>query len=567
MLTSRDYRPNALIPITLLILLLPFEPRHPLARAFGLELSFLELAAALLLGTTALLLATGRGRLVPARLPLGGFALAFLVVCFVSSYWAESPRWLPLKFTLRVTAGVTACVLTSAALAAVPRPSLLFAAYASAGLVTSFLAFGEVGQPDLIGDIVAPFREHGFEVGGRPRAAATFGYPNSAAGFLVLSLPAALYFLCRPDSSRRLRWGAAGASLAIFAAILLTYSRGGLLGAFAGTSLLGLWLRWRRSPAAGSVLAVTAGFLATTAALGLLDPSFKWRAMTEDDSSWYRAEIEPGQRSLRLDPGQVTQTDVLVRNTGSLHWGASARRPFHLSYRLFTAAPAGALDPIPFEGERTRLAAAVAPGESVELLAGVTAPLETGEYFLLWDVVHENTTWFSDKGALGLPVSVQVGDVVGATRPDPIVIQAWVAARAWRPGRSELWSLALGMFRENPLLGVGPDNFRWLYGRDAGRSTWDTRLYSNSLYLEILATTGLLGAAAFAGLLLRALRGLQLSVAKALNPTEALTVLAAVVGFLVHGVFDYLLEFTPIYLAFWIMLGIASALIREEAIP
>ena len=138
-----------------------------------------------------------------------------------------------------------------------------------------------------------------------------------------------------------------------------------------------------------------------------------------------------------------------------------------------------------------------------------------------------------------------------------------IASLAWRPGRLELWGLALSLFREKPLTGVGPDNFRWLYGRAAGRSSWDTRAFSNSLYLEILATTGLFGAVAFALLVASTLRGLY-RVRKGDATLAAATVTAALVGFLVHGIFDYLLALTPIYLAFWMLLGVASAAIREE---
>jgi O-antigen ligase len=49
--------------------------------------------------------------------------------------------------------------------------------------------------------------------------------------------------------------------------------------------------------------------------------------------------------------------------------------------------------------------------------------------------------------------------------------------------------------------GVGPDNFRRLYGRYAGRTFWDERVSANNLALETGATTGLLGVLALAGTL------------------------------------------------------------------
>ena len=255
-----------------------------------------------------------------------------------------------------------------------------------------------------------------------------------------------------------------------------------------------------------------------------------------------------------------------MRNTGTMPWLSESEDVF-LSYRWF-AADERDIVPVGIEGTRTRLDRSLAPGEQVELYADIRAPAHRGQYVLIWDMVHGHMTWFSDKTGIGAPVLVAVGPA-GERAPLELadlaglaVLTDRIASLAWRPGRLELWGLALSLFREQPLLGVGPDNFRWSYGRAAGRSSWDTRIFSNSLYLEILATTGLLGAAAFALLVASTLRGLY-RVRGGDATLVAATVTASLVGFLVHGVFDYLLALTPIYLAFWILLGVASAAIRE----
>ena len=46
---------------------------------------------------------------------------------------------------------------------------------------------------------------------------------------------------------------------------------------------------------------------------------------------------------------------------------------------------------------------------------------------------------------------------------------------------------------------------------------------------------------------------------------EASVLAASLTGFLIHGLFDYLLAFTAIYLAVFILLGASSAVIRQEA--
>ena len=107
--------------------------------------------------------------------------------------------------------------------------------------------------------------------------------------------------------------------------------------------------------------------------------------------------------------------------------------------------------------------------------------------------------------------------------------------------RSSLWQAAAKMFAEHPL-GVGPDNYRLEYGKYLGASHWDTRIYSNNLYLEILTGSGILGVAAF-GLVM-------LSVRWRLEPA-----CLSIAVFFVHGLVDVFLMATPIYFAFWILMG------------
>ena len=560
---------KALFAIALLVLVLPFEPMEPWVELFGLEMSHLEVVAFLLLAFAASALPPR-----PLTLPLAVPAIALLCAVFVSAAFAEGSLLLPLKFSLRMTAGVVAFILTSAVLGATPRFDLLRLAFAAAGATTAAIAFFEAGGVSVIDSFVAPFREHSFEVGGLRRVAATFSYPNTAGGFLALTLPPAMSFVV----SRNLRWPVRAVafvvSLAVFSAILLTYSRGALLGAVTASVMFTLMTR-RASRSESSMLGViglNASFLVIIASLLLVDPSFRWRTSSEGDRSWYLAEIVPESDALELASGELTQTRVQVANVGKLTWGTIGEKPVHLSYRWFHFTKAQTLTPLAIEGERTRLASSLAPGKKAELTATVRAPVEPGSYVLIWDMVHKNTTWFSDKTGLGRPVNVTVDVAVSprAVRLDEL--QRTMTARAWRPGRRELWGIALGLFLEHPILGVGPDNFRWTYGAFAGKEVWDTRVFSNSLYLELLSTLGIVGFAAFALLTTRAMVGLvrRVSTASApiepIEPIEIAVIAASLAGFLVHGVFDYLLAFSPIYLAFFVLLGAASALLREEAL-
>ncbi len=558
---------RALFAIALLVLVLPFEPMEPLVAVLGFKMSHLEVVAFVLLALSASGLHARR-----LGFPLAVPALALLLAVFVSAAFAEGSLLLPLKFSLRMTAGLVAFVLTSFALAAAPRFDLLCFAFAAAGTTTAAIALLEAGAVPAIEGFVAPFREHSFEVGGQYRVAATFSYPNTAAGFLALTLPPAMSFVVRRNLPGRMRAVAFIVSLGIFSAILLTYSRGALLGAIAASVVFTLMIRSSNLKGLKDVnglkglLGLNASFLVIAAGLFLLEPSFQWRAWSEDDRSWYLAEIVPKSEALELASGALTDTRVQVANVGKLTWGSSGEKPFYLSYRWFSFTTDGTLVPLPIEGERTRLPSPLAPGQRRGLIAAVRAPEKPGSYVMIWDMVHKNTTWFSDKVGFGTPVNVVVDGTVSAGAVRPGELQQAMTGRAWRPGRRELWGIALGLFLEHPVLGVGPDNFRWVYGAFAGKEVWDTRVFSNSLYLELLSTIGIVGFAAFVLLAGRALIGLMRRASKGSATLEVAAIAASLTGFLVHGLFDYLLAFTPIYLAFFVLLGAASAALREEAL-
>jgi hypothetical protein len=211
---------------------------------------------------------------------------------------------------------------------------------------------------------------------------------------------------------------------------------------------------------------------------------------------------------------------------------------------------------IRFEGARTRFPREVPPGASITLPAYVEAPGYPGEYVIAWDVVHEHRTWLSVEGVEPGYTTVSVtGDAVSAA---PRVGGALPTATT-RPGRLELWSAAMGMARERPLLGHGPDTFRLSYGRYLNLEVWDTGVHANNMYLDVLAGAGLAGLAALVWLV--AASGLALwrrwrAAAPAIDPLVAAAAAAwlAVAG---HGLVDSFLSFSPTYLAFALVAGVA----------
>src|SRR5262249_14949100 len=109
-----------------------------------------------------------------------------------------------------------------------------------------------------------------------------------------------------------------------------------------------------------------------------------------------------------------------------------------------------------------------------------------------------------------------------------------------------------------PWTGVGPDNFRRLYGRYAGRTFWDERVSANNLLLETGATTGLLGVLALAGTL-GAAGVYSARQVRAEGAGEAAAGVCLLTALVAHAAVDYTLGFTGPYLLAAFVVGAAAA--------
>jgi O-antigen ligase len=174
---------------------------------------------------------------------------------------------------------------------------------------------------------------------------------------------------------------------------------------------------------------------------------------------------------------------------------------------------------------------------------------------LVWDVVQEHRTWLSLEGVFPGRTVVHVE---GEAVTPPLATQGRMPSGTMRMPRSVLWRTALDTWRERPLVGIGPDNFRHTYGRRLGLAAWDRRVHANNTYLEVLAGMGLLGAAAVAWLAVAALgaavRNFAVLDADARPVFGAAA--AAVLAIAVHGLVDSFWTFTPTYVVFAIAAGL-----------
>lgn len=528
--------------LPVLLAFLPFEPRRPTLPIFGLELTPLEAIA----GLALVAMAAAHGRELPALLrsrPLPLLAAsAYALVHLASAALADDNRTLAFKFAARMCVMVAFAWLVAVTPETARRRGLV--ALVASGALVACLAIVEGAGARGFDGFLARFRETPFNVAGSRRATAGSEYPNQAAAFLMYAL---LAWACLAERARAA--ASAGLCALLGLGLLFTYSRGALVAAALALAAAAWAATGKPALSRGPwlallVLALTAGAFAASREV------FRLRLASEGSATFYGARYEPETTRLTLAPRESRRLRVRVTNTGRKTW--AREEAFHLSYHWYQPARPGLLD-----GGRTRLPADLAPGASVWLEPEVVAPDVPGPYRLLWDMVHERTTWFSGQGVRPAAVDVLVGPP-GTPAPTADPAAPPPPAPGWRPGRSELWRIALAMWRDHPLLGVGPDNFRWLYGRYAGEAFWDNRVFANNTLLEAAATTGGLGAAALAATLAGCL-GASYRRFRAEASSARLALFGMSAAVLAHGLVDYLLAFTGHYLFLGFLIGAIAA--------
>jgi hypothetical protein len=493
-----------------LVAQIPFEIRYTLLGLSNLQWTFILLAVA-----CTPLLFQNRKRLLHDRLIQ--FAVVFVAIQWLAAAYAPDFHANTFKAAARFTAGAVLL-----AICRISRKEKLiaqaWAISATAAALYALAAYSGLGAMSL-------FRTEEFFVGQIQRLSGSFEYPNTAAAYFAMSLPIVWWSSLRTAVR-------AISTFALWCAIVLTFSKGALIAA-------AIVLLARRK---SSVPILAIGAMAYVLLLPV-QPYLWERLRGPVAQNPIGAQYNVTWTRLDQQPATDDEVPLHIRNTGITTWHAGGWQSVALGTRWWDPRSQKFLRVTPLI---TKLPHDVAPGETLDISTNIRTPEQPGRYILVLDLFSNNLKWFSQAGVIPLlletnirpstPRSIGQADLTSlyARGHTPGALTASV-------GRSSLWNAAVLMFRSHPF-GVGPDNFRLEYGKYLNASHWDTDVHSNNLYLELLTGSGVLGLAAF-GLMLAAKRW-------DFHPPS----LAAAI-FLVHGVVDYFLMTTPLYFAFWIVLG------------
>ena len=533
-----------------------FEIPLPWLSAGGLQLSSLELTVLVSLAVSGLVLFRAHALLWHS--PLTWPAVALVAVAVGAAALAPAYQGNALRFCGRLVAAGLIAALAMNAVRSRSTARTLVAVLLAVGAVVGGIAVLEAAGVRWVLTGLTAFRPGFHVVGGQIRATSTLLYPTVTSMYLEVVFALGLWWLVEPPARARLlavRLAPAIALGLIAAGIIATFTRTGLI--VVAISLVGVsalrFATHRRFDSAQRSLAAVACVVAVLVAFSRSPEAWVSRLTADTAEDWYGARFEaPSQ--LSVHPDGVYDIPITVTNDGRITWQSDREPAFAVSYHWLTPDSGEVID---YEGARTPFAHPVAPGQQVTMSAKVRAPRQAGEYQLTWDIVHEGRTWLSTQG---VELASSRVSVEGARDLEsPPASHGRLPLAALRLPRRVLWQAAGRIARAHPFTGIGPDNFRLVYGNYLGLESWDQRVHANDMYLEVLSGTGLWGLLALLWLIVAA--GRHLWARWRTSPPETAApwacLLMAWFGIAGHGLVDSFLTFTTTYVVFALAAGLA----------
>ncbi|MDO8506723.1 MAG: SpoIID/LytB domain-containing protein [Candidatus Limnocylindria bacterium] len=125
----------------------------------------------------------------------------------------------------------------------------------------------------------------------------------------------------------------------------------------------------------------------------------------------YTASYQVATPPTGIPASGAAQVAVTLTNTGNQPWNVAGANPVNLAYHWYDTSGAAVV----WDGGRTKLAAAVAPGAGATVTASLTAPDAPGAYTLRFALVKEGVAWFAPGSPL--PVTALAAYVAVFTAP------------------------------------------------------------------------------------------------------------------------------------------------------
>ena len=522
----------------------PFERPLP-GTLFGFTFTTLEVSVAAALAAAAIA-ALRDPSAFQWRTPITIPVLALFACVLVSSLAAPEYRGNALRFTGRCAAAMLLFGAVTNAARSERLARTIVAVLLGAAAIVGAIAVLELAQVPVVLDGLRLFRPGFHVVGGQLRATSTLFYPTITSMYLEVVFALGLMWI----ASSRLAFAAL---LLTGAGIVATFTRAGLITIAISLLTYGGVIYFKR-PKWGSEhtkLATLAVILIVLVMASRSPQMLVTRMSNELSQDWYGAAYEVPE-TLTLGPDSFNDVPVTLSNRGWLTWQSSELPAFALSYHWLSV---DTEEVVIYDGLRTPFPQPVDPGDDIELQARVRAPGYPGTYLLVWDVVQEHRTWLSLEGVLpGRTIAKVEGEAV----TPPLPTRGRMPVGTMRMPRSALWATALDISRDHPVLGIGPDNYRLVYGPRLGLAAWDTRVHTNNTYLEILVGTGVAG---FAALLWLSFAGARSTLALiAAGTSESIPLIAATtaacLAIAAHGMVDSFLTFTSTYVVFALAAGL-----------
>lgn len=561
------------------ICLSAFEVRTPAFSLGPVSFTISELAALFFFFTAAIYALADPGWFFSRRVL--DLAVFLFVVSNFLSISAAGDRGSAFKFALRMTFAALVYVGVSRLPARVRSHLVVAGAVSVTIIVVTIIGFLENSFPlGSLPQLLSPWQEGTFSFGpfSNVRISSTLPFPTVLSMYLELALPIfltlGLWLTAYAGISRRHRLWLNAVLITGLAAMvsvqIFTYTRTALVSTAAsmltGALLASIYRYGKRVVVyfvlvvimLGLVLAFTAAYGSVMSArLGIIEPIKLYTA----DYTLISIPAEMGQ-------GQEYTARIRITNTSDGVWEKSGDDYVAYSYKWINYPERERQD---VRYQITNLPKDMAPGDTVEMDVAFFTPDIPGRYILVIEPFKSHVGAFS--GANTPPLVIPLELAGGVSRTFPITESAAEFVEAAEvlptPDRSVLWRAAWGVWKDHPILGVGPGQFRKVYSDYSDNLAPDEHLETHNIFLEALANTGVAGLAAIIFLLASAIWYQFLLVRnRSLNDGMrllSLGLLAALVAYVTHGMLDFFLWQNGVTFLFFTLLGLTGWLVRRES--